>query len=109
MYQYYIKITDYAEELKRFDGLDWPERIKIAQRNWIGERSEGANVFFETEQGHTLEIFTTRPDTLWGVTFMVLAPEHPIIDEITPESHRAEVEKYRFQAARFSDMERQAA
>ncbi len=107
--QWFFRITDYAEELKRFDGLDWPERIKIAQRNWIGERSEGANVFFKTEHGHTLEIFTTRPDTLWGVTFMVLAPEHPIIDEITPESHRAEVEKYRFQAARFSDMERQAA
>ncbi len=107
--QWFFRITDYAEELKRFDGLDWPERIKTAQRNWIGDRSEGANVFFKTEHGHTLEIFTTRPDTLWGVTFMVLAPEHPIIDEIVPESHRAEVEKYRFQAARFSDMERQAA
>ncbi len=107
--QWFFRITNYAEELKRFEGLDWPERIKTAQRNWIGERSEGANVFFKTEHGHTLEIFTTRPDTLWGVTFMVLAPEHPIIDEITPESHRAEVEKYRFQAARFSDMERQAA
>ncbi len=107
--QWFFRITDYAEELKRFDGLDWPERIKTAQRNWIGDRSEGANVFFKTEQGHTLEIFTTRPDTLWGVTFMVLAPEHPVIDEITPPEYRPAVDKYRFQAARFSDTERQAA
>ena len=107
--QWFFRITDYAEELKRFDGLDWPERIKTAQRNWIGDRSEGANVFFKTEQGHTLEIFTTRPDTLWGVTFMVLAPEHPVIDEITPPEYRPAVDRYRFQAARFSDTERQAA
>ncbi len=106
--QWFFRITDYAEELKRFDGLDWPERVKTLQRNWIGERSEGATVIFRTEQGHELEIFTTRPDTLWGATFMVIAPEHPVLDEIVPPEYRAAVENYRFQAARISDMDRMA-
>ncbi len=106
--QWFFKITEYAEELKDFSKLDWPERIKMAQRNWIGDRSEGATVIFRTEDGHPLEIFTTRPDTLWGATFMVLSPEHPLLDEIVPETHRAEVEAYREQAARLSDIERTA-
>ncbi len=89
--QWYFKITDYAEELKRFDGIEWPERIRQAQINWIGERSEGAEVVFKSEQGDDLVVFTTRPDTLWGATFMVLAPEHPLVDKLTPESHRAGV------------------
>ena len=86
--QWYFKITDYAEELKRFDGIEWPERIRQAQLNWIGDRSEGAEVVFRTEQGDEIVIFTTRPDTLWGATFMVLAPEHPLVDKLTPASHR---------------------
>ncbi len=107
--QWFFKITEYAEELKEFSGLQWPERIKIAQLNWIGDRSEGATVFFRTERGHALEIFTTRPDTLWGVTFMVLAPEHPLLDEIVSDEYREQVDAYRHQAARASDIERTAA
>ncbi len=106
--QWFFKITEYAEELKDFSKLDWPERIKIAQLNWIGDRSEGATVVFHTEDGHPFEIFTTRPDTLWGVTFMVFAPEHPLLDEIVPETHREQVEAYRHQAARLSDIDRTA-
>ena len=74
--QWFFKITDYAEELLDFSKIDWPERVITMQQNWIG-RSEGAEVFFHTESGQEIKIFTTRPDTLWGVTFMVLAPEHP--------------------------------
>ncbi len=106
--QWFFKITEYAEELKDFSKLDWPERIKTAQRNWIGDRSEGATVVFRTESGHTFEIFTTRPDTLWGVTFMVFSPEHPLLDEIVSDDHKAEVDVYRHQAARLSDIERTA-
>ena len=65
-----------------FPHTDWPERVQTLQTNWIG-RSVGAAVVFHTEQGDPLEIFTTRPDTLWGATFMVLAPEHPLVQKIT--------------------------
>ena len=65
--------TKYADELLDFSDIDWPERVKLLQTNWIG-RSEGASVLFPTEQGEPIEVFTTRPDTLWGATFMVLAP-----------------------------------
>lgn len=106
--QWFFKITAYAEELKDFSKLDWPERIKTAQLNWIGDRSEGATVIFRTENGHPLEIFTTRPDTLWGATFMVLSPEHPLLDEIVPPTYREQVDAYREQAARLSDIERTA-
>jgi len=105
--QWFFRMTKYAEELKRYDGLDWPEQVKTLQRNWIGERSEGATIYFPTE-AEPIEVFTTRPDTLWGATFMVLAPEHPIIDEITPASHRPIVDHYRQKAARLSDIERTA-
>ncbi len=107
--QWYFKITNYAEELKRFDGIDWPERIRQAQLNWIGDRSEGAEVVFKSEQGDEIVIFTTRPDTLWGATFMVLAPEHPLVDKLTPASHREQVKAYQFQAGRTTEMERGAA
>ena len=78
--QWFFKITDYAEELLDFSKLDWPERVKTLQRNWIG-KSTGANVTFHTEAGDALPVFTTRPDTLWGATFMVLAPEHPLVGQ----------------------------
>lgn len=106
--QWFFRITDYAEELlEGLEKIDWPERVKIMQRNWIG-RSEGASVTFQSEQGDPIEVFTTRPDTLWGATFMVLAPEHPLVDKLTTEDHRQEVEAYRFQASRQSEIERLA-
>ncbi len=78
------------------------------QENWIG-RSEGAEVIFKTERGDELPIFTTRPDTLWGATFMVMAPEHPLVAEVTTDEQRPAVEAYVLQAARASDIEREAA
>ena len=107
--QWYFKITAYAEELKRFDNIEWPERIRQAQLNWIGDRSEGAEAVFKTEQDDEIVIFTTRPDTLWGATFMVLAPEHPLVDKLTPESHREPVRAYQFQAGRQTEIERGTA
>ncbi len=107
--QWYFKITEYAEELKRFDSIDWPERIRQAQLNWIGDRSEGAEATFKSEQGDDIVIFTTRPDTLWGATFMVLAPEHPLVSKLTPASHREQVRAYQYEAGRQTEMERGAA
>ncbi len=106
--QWFLRITRYAEELLRFDGIDWPERVKALQTNWIG-RSEGAHVVFRTEQGDALEVFTTRPDTLWGATFMVLAPEHPLVAKVTTEAQREQVQAYVAEAARQTDIEREAA
>jgi len=127
--QWFFKITDYAEELKRFDGIDWPERIRTAQINWIGDRSEGAEVTFtgvrdqesgDRNQGSAdprpltpdssdpITVFTTRPDTLWGATFMVLAPEHTLVEKLTPATHREAVAAYQFQASRQTDIERSA-
>jgi leucyl-tRNA synthetase len=106
--QWYFRITRYADELLSFEGIDWPERVKTLQTNWIG-RSEGANVAFRTEIGEDLEVFTTRPDTLWGATFMVLAPEHPLVDRLTSGPQRAEVEAYVAAAARQTEIQREAA
>jgi leucyl-tRNA synthetase len=106
--QWFFRATNYADELLRFDEIDWPERVKTLQTNWIG-RSEGASVIFKTEAGDEIEIFTTRPDTLWGATFMVFSPEHPLVDKITAPEHREEVEAYKQQAARQTDIEREAA
>ena len=106
--QWFLRITRYAEELLRFEGIDWPERIRTLQTNWIG-RSEGAHVAFRTEQGDALEVFTTRPDTLWGATFMVLAPEHRLVARLTTPDRRAEVEAYVASATRQTDIEREAA
>jgi len=106
--QWFFKTTLYADELLDFSQMDWPERVQTLQTNWIG-RSEGASVIFKTEQGDRLEIFTTRPDTLWGATFMVLAPEHPLVDKITTPAYREAVEAYKAQAARQSDIDREAA
>ena len=105
--QWFFKITNYAEELLDFSSIDWPERVKTLQTNWIG-RSEGASVIFHTEQEDPIEIFTTRPDTLWGATFMVLAPEHPLVRKITTPEHSHAVEAYIQQAARQSDIDREA-
>ena len=105
--QWFFKTTLYAEELLDFSHMDWPETVQTLQTNWIGQ-SQGASVIFRTEQGDLLEVFTTRPDTLWGATFMVLAPEHPLVSKITTPDHQAEVEAYKVQAARQSDIDREA-
>ncbi len=103
--QWMLKITDYAERLLNdLDGLDYIERVKTQQRNWIG-RSTGAEVRFKTTAGDELLIYTTRPDTLFGATYMVIAPEHPFIDKWDIKN-RAEVEAYREAAAHKSDFER---
>ncbi len=94
--QWFFKITDYAERLlEDLDGLDeWPEHVKTMQRNWIG-KSKGAEVRFEIDgENKTLEVFTTRPDTLWGVTFMALAPESPLVQELTADDRKEEVEEF---------------
>jgi leucyl-tRNA synthetase len=106
--QWFFKSTKYADELLNFEGIDWPQTVKTLQTNWI-DRSEGASVIFKTEVGnHDVEIFTTRPDTLWGATFMVFSPEHPLVDEITTPENKAAVEEYKAQAARQSDIQRGA-
>jgi leucyl-tRNA synthetase len=106
MNQWHFKITEYAEELLSFEGLDWPEKVRVMQTNWIG-KSKGAEVDFETSAG-TLTVFTTRPDTLWGATFMVLAPEHAMVKTLTTDEHRTEVEAYIEAASRASEIERTA-
>ncbi len=105
--QWFFRITNYADELLNYAGMDWPERVRTLQTNWIG-RSEGASVVFTTEQGDPLEVFTTRPDTLWGATFMVLSPEHPLVDKLTTAEQKVAVAAYKIQAARQSDIEREA-
>ncbi|MCZ2121792.1 MAG: leucine--tRNA ligase [Anaerolineales bacterium] len=106
--QWFFKTTKYADELLNFEGLDWPPTVKTLQTNWI-DRSEGAAVIFKTEIGaHAVEVFTTRPDTLWGATFMVFSPEHPLVNEITTPDQKAAVEAYQAQAARQSDIQRGA-
>lgn len=106
--QWLFRITNYAEELLDFSGIDWPDTIKTLQTKWIG-RSKGASVTFTSEQGDPIEVFTTRPDTLWGVTFMVLAPEHPLVDKLTTPEQAEAVRAYQEQAKRQSDMQREAA
>ncbi|MBP8998030.1 MAG: leucine--tRNA ligase [Anaerolineaceae bacterium] len=106
--QWFFRTTRYADELLDYDEIDWPERVRTLQTNWIG-RSEGALVTFTTEFGDKLEVFTTRPDTLWGVTFMVLAPEHPLVDKLTTLEQKAEVQQYVLDASRQTDIQREAA
>src|ERR687898_129187 len=121
--QWMMRITAYADRLiDDLEAIDWPEPIKLQQRNWIG-RSEGARVTFPTKGGRAIEVFTTRPDTLFGATYMVLAPEHPLVDELVPSAWPGEVPpswtgghaspaeavtEYRRQAGRRTDIERQA-
>ncbi|MEW5974633.1 MAG: leucine--tRNA ligase [Acidobacteriota bacterium] len=105
--QWFFRITAYAERLLAdLDQLDWPEHIKLMQRNWIG-RSEGAEVKFATPAGDLL-IYTTRPDTLWGATFMVLSPEHPYVEALSSPEHKAAVESYVAEARKRSDIDRTA-
>lgn len=106
--QWFFKTTDYAEELLDFSNIEWPERVKVMQTNWIG-RSTGADVTFHTEQGDPLEVFTTRPDTLWGATFMVLAPEHPLVAKLTTDEQLDAVAQYREQAQKLTDIDRETA
>lgn len=105
--QWILKITAYAERLlKDLDLVDWPEDIKTMQRNWIG-RSEGAIIKFDIEgKDKEIEVFTTRADTLYGATYLVLAPEHPIVDEITTTSQKEVIAKYKKEATNKSDLER---
>jgi leucyl-tRNA synthetase len=105
--QWFFKATKYADELLHFEGIDWPEFIKVSQTNWIG-RSEGASVTFKTETGDPIEIFTTRPDTLWGATFMVMSPEHPLVDKVTTPENAQAVREYQAQAAKQTDIQREA-
>jgi leucyl-tRNA synthetase len=105
--QWFFKITKYADELLDFSKIDWPERVRVLETNWIG-RSEGASVTFRTEVGDPLEVFTTRPDTLWGVTFMVLAPEHPLVKKVTTPAQQGSVDTYLEQALRQSDIQRES-
>ncbi|WP_129629025.1 leucine--tRNA ligase [Candidatus Oscillochloris fontis] len=96
--QWFFRISAYSDRLDRdLDTVDWPGRIVTMQRNWIG-RSQGAEVIFTTEQGAPIIIYTTRPDTLWGATFMVLSPEHPLVASITSDEQRAAVEAYSAEA-----------
>jgi leucyl-tRNA synthetase len=108
MRQWMMRITAYADRLiDDLELLDWPEPIKIMQRNWIG-RSEGARVDFASDAG-PITVFTTRPDTLFGATFMVLAPEHPLVGALTTEAHAEAVAEYQRAAAAKKDIDRQDA
>jgi len=106
MRQWTMRITKYADRLlDDLERLDWPDAIKLMQRNWIG-KSEGAHVRFESTAGD-IEVFTTRPDTLFGATFMVLSPEHPLLEALTTPDNRAMVDEYRTRAASLADIDRQ--
>ena len=112
--QWFFRTTSYAEELLDFSHIDWPERVQLLQTNWIG-RSEGAEVHFVVDDPRLsalesrLTVFTTRPDTLWGATFMVLAPEHPLVAKITAADQKAAVDAYVQMASRMTDIQREAA
>ncbi|MDE0569730.1 MAG: leucine--tRNA ligase [Verrucomicrobiales bacterium] len=107
MRQWMLRITAYGDRLiEELEDLDWPEGIKSLQRNWIG-RSEGADVHFELPgTGNKVTVFTTRPDTLFGATYMVLAPEHPLVDEVAGVEHSESIDNYRNEIATKSDLER---
>ena len=107
MRQWMLKITKYADSLlKGLDDLDWPNSIKELQKNWIG-RSEGANVTFELPSlNESLTVFTTRPDTLFGATYMVMAPEHPLVQKLVTKDQESAVKKYSEEASKKSDLDR---
>ena len=103
--QWFFGITRYADELLDFSKIEWPEKIVLMQRNWIG-RSEGAELRFTAQDGSAVPVFTTRPDTVFGVTFLVLAPEHPLVDVLTSSENREAVEAYKDQTRKASEIER---
>ncbi|MCD5413158.1 MAG: class I tRNA ligase family protein, partial [Dehalococcoidia bacterium] len=107
--QWFFRITRYADELMQHEGIDWPERVKTMQRNWVG-RSEGADISFSIEEygldEKEIRVFTTRPDTVYGVTFMVLAPEHPLVEKLTSPEYKDRVDDYVNRARRRSEIER---
>lgn len=107
MRQWMLRITAYAQRLiDELEGLDWPDSIKALQRNWIG-RSEGAQVTFQVaDSAQSITVFTTRPDTLFGATYMVLAPEHPLVDEVSAADKKDEIAAYQRSVASKSDLER---
>jgi len=105
--QWFFRTTNYADELLDFSEMDWPEQVQTLQTNWIN-RSEGASVVFKAETGDEIEVFTTRPDTLWGATFMVLAPEHPLVGKLTTKAQKQAVADYQAQAKRMGDIQREA-
>lgn len=103
---WYFRITDYADDLLAgLDQIEWPERIKTIQRNWIG-RSEGCQIEFRTENGQLVPTFTTRPETVYGATFFTLAPEHPLVGDITSEAQKARVTAYIEKTSQLSEVER---
>ena len=107
MRQWVMRITDYADRLlEDLDDLEWPESIKLSQKNWIG-KSEGAQIKFEVDKKNFIEVFTTRPDTIYGATYLVLAPEHPLIPIITTTKNKKEIDQYIYQTSMKSDLERQ--
>jgi len=107
--QWFFRITRYADELLDFSHIDWPDRIKTMQKNWIG-KSTGAEIVFgldhEGVETKEIKVFTTRPDTVFGVTFFVLAPEHSLVPQLTTPEHKAEVEQYILQTQRQTEIER---
>ncbi|HEU4862585.1 MAG TPA: leucine--tRNA ligase [Candidatus Limnocylindria bacterium] len=105
--QWWFRITNYSDELLDFSSVDYPEPIKAMQTNWIG-RSEGAEIDFPTEidVAEPIRVFTTRPDTIFGATFMVLAPEHPLVSVLTTDEHKADVDAYVARARRETEIER---
>src|SRR5258706_15527881 len=107
MRQWMLRITAYADRLlKDLDTIEWSDSLKEMQRNWIG-RSEGAEVDFQIPGGKgTIRVFTTRPDTLFGATYMVLSPEHSLVDKITTAEQRTQVAAYKAEVAKKSDLER---
>jgi len=109
--QWFFRITRYADELlSALDGLEWPERVKVMQRNWIG-RSEGVEFDLEVvgHPGKKIRVYTTRADTSFGVTFVVLAPEHPLVSDVTTDERRAEVDAFAERVGRETDIERQSS
>ena len=104
--QWFFKITAYAEELLTgLDKLDWPEKTKLMQKNWIG-KSLGAEVTFKAESGDEFKVFTTRIDTIAGVSYVVLAPEHPLVKKLTTDAQKEAVEKYVFETSKANEIER---
>ncbi len=104
--QWFFKITNYAEELlKELDSLDWPEKTKAMQRNWIG-KSTGGEIEFICDSGDSFKVFTTRADTAFGVSYVVLAPEHPLVKKLCAAEQRAAVEKYIENTAKTNEIDR---